>query len=164
MGHAKGSGVANIGKVLGSRQTLYKYLDERLFVLKTVARKSRVSAEGNAEVDVVCGVYVVDSAKGTVVYHAEVKASPPLPPSEAPGPPGSGAGAVKRGGCDIKTNLVENWLVYHYYEGEVAGGSVGGAKGYRMVSVEFYEGQKADDKIERCVCFATCGFAYLDVG
>ncbi|KAH9476635.1 ER membrane protein complex subunit 1 [Psilocybe cubensis] len=147
MGHAKGSGVASVGKVLGSRKTLYKYLDERLFVVKTVARKNKVDEEGNAKTDVMCGIYVVDSAKGTIVYHAEVKASPPVPSSDAPGTPGAGAGTVRGGGCDIKTNLVENWLVYHYYEAEVAGGSVGGAKGYRMVSVEFYEGQKADDKI-----------------
>jgi hypothetical protein len=38
--------------------------------------------------------------------------------------------------------------VYHYYESEVGGGTAGGAKGYRMVSVEFYEGQKGDEKIE----------------
>lgn len=43
------------------------------------------------------------------------------------------------GGCNVKTALTENWLVYHYYfEGEVADGSVGGAKGYQLVTVELY--------------------------
>lgn len=116
--------VASIGKVLGNRTTLYKYLDPRLFVALTAA-----PARG------VCGVYVMDAAKGTVVYHAEVKASP--------GRMGAGSG------CDIKATLVENWLVYHYYESEVAGGTVGDTVGYRMVSVEFYEGQGVDQKIER---------------
>jgi len=71
---------------------------------------------------------LLDAAKGTVVYHAEVR------------------GTVR--GCEVKTALVENWLVYHYYEGEVAGGTVGGAMGYRMVSVEFYEGKSGDEKTE----------------
>lgn len=72
---------------------------------------------------------MLDSMKGTVVYHAEVKAN--------------------LRGCNVKTNFVENWLVYHYFDGEVAGGTAGGAKGYRMVSVEFYEGQNVDEKTKR---------------
>jgi ER membrane protein complex subunit 1 len=74
-----------------------------------------------------CGIYVVDSMKGTLVYHAEV-------------------GSSLRG-CEIKTALTENWLVYHYYE------TAGSAKGYRMVSVEFYEGQKEDEKTKRYVFY-----------
>ncbi|KAF9473948.1 DUF1620-domain-containing protein [Pholiota conissans] len=115
--------VASVGKVLGNRTTLYKYLNPRLFVALTA-----VPTRG------VCGVYVADTAKGTVLYHAEVKATSS----------GKGAGS----GCDVKAMLVENWLVYHYYENEVAGGTVGDTVGYRMVSVEFYEGQKTDQKIE----------------
>jgi hypothetical protein len=76
-----------------------------------------------------CGLYVVDSTKGTVVYHVQIKG---------------------HGGCNIKTALTENWLVYHYFEGEVADGSVGGAKGYRMVTVELYEGEVVDEKTSRC--------------
>ncbi|PPQ71078.1 hypothetical protein CVT25_007866 [Psilocybe cyanescens] len=139
-GRGQDQGAASLGKVLGSRSTLYKYLDERLFVVRTVARKSANGGE------VMCGVYVVDSAKGTVVYHAEVKAAAA---ASVGGRPGTGAGAgAGTGGCDVKASLVENWLVYHYYESEVAGGNVGGAKGYRMVSVEFYEGKQPDDKIQ----------------
>ena len=62
--------------------------------------------------------------KGTLVYHAEIRSS--------------------LRGCEIKTALTENWLVYHYYEGMEES-----AKGYRMVSVEFYEGQKEDEKTKR---------------
>ncbi|CAA7264034.1 unnamed protein product [Cyclocybe aegerita] len=108
--------VASFGKVLGNRTTLYKYLNPRMF---TVLTSSPATAT--------CGLYVVDSAKGSVIYRTEVKAT------------------LK--GCEIKSALIENWLVYHYYEGEVAGGSVGGTTGYRMVSVEFYEGKKVDEKI-----------------
>ena len=115
--------VASIGKVLGNRTTLYKYLNTRLFTVLTTSPPRSM-----------CGIYVVDSAKGTVVYHAELKATPK--------------------GCDIKTTLVENWLVYHYYEGEIGSGTANDAKGYRMVSIEFYEGQKEDEKTERYLIFS----------
>ncbi|KAF8809912.1 DUF1620-domain-containing protein [Phlegmacium glaucopus] len=110
--------VASIGKVLGNRTTLYKYLNPRLFTVLTASPTRSI-----------CGIYIVDSMKGTVVYHAEVKSS-------------------SSGGCEVKTALTENWFVYHYYEGEVGDGTARGAKGYRMVSVEFYEGQKEDEKTE----------------
>ena len=109
--------VASIGKVLGNRTTLYKYLNPRLFTVLTASPTRSM-----------CGIYVVDSMKGTLVYHAEVRSS--------------------LRGCDIKTALTENWLVYHYYESD---GTAGSAKGYRMVSVEFYEGQKEDEKTKRYV-------------
>jgi hypothetical protein len=76
-----------------------------------------------------CGLYLVDSTKGTVVYHVQIKG---------------------HRGCNIKMALTENWLVYHYFEGEVADGSVGGTKGYRMVTVELYEGEVVDEKTSRC--------------
>lgn len=112
--------VASTGKVLGNRTTLYKYLNPRLFILLTASPARSM-----------CGIYVVDSMKGTVVYHAEVKAS--------------------SRGCEVKAALTENWLVYHYYESEIGDGTAGGTKGYRMVSIEFYEGQKEDEKTERYV-------------
>ena len=107
--------VASIGKVLGNRTTLYKYLNPRLFTVLTASPTRSM-----------CGIYVVDSMKGTLVYHAEV-------------------GSSSRG-CEVKTALTENWLVYHYYESD---GTAGNAKGYRVVSVEFYEGQKEDEKTKR---------------
>ena len=107
--------VASIGKVLGNRTTLYKYLNPRLFTVLTASPTRSM-----------CGIYVVDSMKGTLVYHAEVRSS--------------------SRGCEVKTALTENWLVYHFYESD---GTAGNAKGYRMVSVEFYEGQKEDEKTKR---------------
>ena len=75
-----------------------------------------------------CGVSVVDAAKGTVLYHARVPAV--------------------RGVCDVHASLTEHWLVYSYYEGEAAGS---GVTGYRVVTVEFYEGHAPDEKTGRCV-------------
>ncbi|KAJ7498075.1 DUF1620-domain-containing protein [Mycena galericulata] len=102
--------VASFGKVLGNRTTLYKYLNPRMFVVLTQAPETRRAG---------CGVYVVDGAKGSVVYSAV------LPP------PGTGV-------CDVHATLSENWLVYHYYDGEGLG--EGETKGWRIVTVELYEG------------------------
>ncbi|KAI0369552.1 DUF1620-domain-containing protein [Pilatotrama ljubarskyi] len=107
--------VASLGKVLGNRTTLYKYLNPNLIgVLTGPSAQSKAAS---------CAVYLVDGAKGTIIYHAVLPA----------------AGAA----CDVKATLVENWLVYHYYDHEVAPGQ---AKGYRVVSVELYEGHGVDDK------------------
>lgn len=115
--------VASLGKVLGNRTTLYKYLNPNLIGVVTGP-----SASVPASKSATCAVYLVDGAKGTVIYHAV------LPSAE--------------GACDVKAALVENWLVYHYYDSEVGPGQ---AKGYRVVSVELYEGHGIDDKTLRCV-------------
>jgi hypothetical protein len=117
--------IASFGKVLGNRTTLYKYLNPRLFTVLT-AFPAKMK----------CGLYVLDSMKGTVVYRAETKAT------------------LK--GCEVRSTLVENWLLYHYYESEIEGG----AKGHRVVSVEFYEGQGIDEKTRRLVSFIPFRTAY----
>ena len=114
--------VASLGKVLGNRTTLYKYLNPNLVGVVTGPRVPSLSESA------ACSIYLVDGAKGTVVYHAVLPAV--------------------AGACDVKATLVENWLVYHYYDGDVG---VGQAKGYRVVSVELYEGYGVDDKRRRCV-------------
>jgi hypothetical protein len=72
---------------------------------------------------------VLDVIKGSVIYHASVPA----------------AGDA----CDVQATLTENWLVYHYFDDELPG--VGQSKGYRVVSVEFYEGNGPDEKTRRLV-------------
>ncbi|KAJ7609090.1 DUF1620-domain-containing protein [Roridomyces roridus] len=104
--------IASLGKVLGNRTTLYKYLNPRMFV---------VLSEGSGEASIGCGVYVVDGAKGSILYSALV--------------PAAGLGSA----CDVQATLTENWLVYHYYDGEGVG--PGETKGWRVVTVELYEGE-----------------------
>lgn len=111
--------VASLGKVLGNRTTLYKYLNPSAVVVLTSSLKSTPPT---------CGVYLVDAAKGTTLYHSVLPA----------------AGSV----CDIKAAFTENWLVYSYYDNEVG---VDQAKSHRIVSVEFYEGQGIDAKTSRQV-------------
>ena len=126
-----GGGAASVGKVLGNRTTLYKYLNPRMFVMLSEPRKSGPRVEKGKNAGETCGIYVLDSAKGNVVYRAVVPAV--------------------EGVCDVKVSLVENWLVYHYYDGEV--GKVpagnGDTKGWRIVTVELYEGNGVDQKTSR---------------
>lgn len=110
--------VASIGKVLGNRMTLYKYLNPHLTLVLTSSPPSST-----------CGIYVLDVVKGSVIYHASVPAAD--------------------GVCDIQATLTENWLVYHYFDTEFSG--TGQSKGYRVISVEFYEGGGPDDKTKRSV-------------
>lgn len=121
--------IASIGKVLGNRTTLYKYLNPHVVLVLTAPPAFTTSTPH-------CGLYLVDSVKGTVVYQAML-------PTEA-------------GACNVKATFTENWLVYHYYDDEYQGS--GQAKGYRMVSVELYEGKQIDDKTRRyaCYCCARC--------
>ena len=88
-----------------------------------------------------CGIYVVDAAKGTVMYRTAVPAVAGL------------VGASRT--CDVKVSLAENWLVYHYYDDELSG--QGQTKGWRMVSVELYEGKNIDDKTMRYVLLSASG-------
>lgn len=119
---SKGREVASVGRVKGDRSTLYKYLNPHLSVV--ISAPSRASSTPSRT----CGLYVVDTVKGTVLYHVL------LP--------------VVDGTCDIQAVLDENWLVYSYYDDST---EIGSAKGYRVVSVEMYEGYGADEKISRCV-------------
>ena len=111
--------VASLGKVLGNRTTLYKYLNPHLFAVTTVSPTT-------------CGVYVIDAAKGNIVYHASIPAS------------------QGKGRCDLHATFVENWLVYVYWDEEYQW--VEQTKGHRLVTVELYEGSMPDDKTRRWVC------------
>ncbi|KAK7031715.1 hypothetical protein R3P38DRAFT_3393565 [Favolaschia claudopus] len=101
---------------VGPIASLGKYLNPRMFVVLTQGTDVGSDTIESSE----CGVFVVDGAKGSVLYSAVV--------------PGANAG----GECDVHATLVENWLVYHYYDGD--GMREGEAKGWRLVTVELYEG------------------------
>jgi hypothetical protein len=66
-------------------------------------------------------VYLVDSVKGTILYSSAIH-------------------AAKKGRCDLKVSIVENWLVYHYWDDGHAGGSVHGLPGWRIASVGLHDG------------------------
>jgi hypothetical protein len=108
--------IASLGKVLGNRTTLYKYLNPHLSAVTTVSPTA-------------CGIYVLDVAKGNMVYHASIAAN------------------RSKGRCDLHATFVENWLVYVYWDEEYEW--TGQTKGYRLVTVELYEGSFPDEKTRR---------------
>ncbi|CCA66499.1 hypothetical protein PIIN_00183 [Serendipita indica DSM 11827] len=112
---------ASHGRVLADRTTLYKYLNPHLAAVVTETR-ARHGANPAGTPRARCTIYLIDASKGTVLYSTNVPSS-------------------KRTSlaCDVKMTLVENWLVYHYYEDSSEYGEAG-TKGWRMVSVELYEG------------------------
>ncbi|PVG00098.1 DUF1620-domain-containing protein [Serendipita vermifera] len=137
--------VASFGRVLGDRSTLYKYLNANLMAVLTETR-SRPSHEGSysnqqGETVLSCTIHLIDTSKGSVLYSKHVTSKKAKHADH---------------GCDVKMSLTENWLVYHYYDDDSEGAT--GAKGWRMVSVELYEGganvrrktsQLSADSVER---------------
>ncbi|KAG1742160.1 hypothetical protein EDB19DRAFT_1970533 [Suillus lakei] len=53
------------------------------------------------------------------------------------------------GVCAMQATLTENWLVYQDFDDEFSG--TGQSKGYRVISVGFYEGDGPNDKTKRLV-------------
>ncbi|KZT37697.1 DUF1620-domain-containing protein [Sistotremastrum suecicum HHB10207 ss-3] len=112
--------IASIGQVLGDRRTLYKYLNRHLIGVISSPNQPKINTSGAR-----CTIQLVDGVSGKIVYRANVPYS-------------------ADNDCDIKAALTENWLVYHYWNDEI--GSPDESKGWRMVSVQLYEGEKPDDK------------------
>jgi hypothetical protein len=125
---------ASLGRVLGNRTTLYKLASPRLEAILVASAPiggPMVPRGARPPGPPTCVVYVLDGGSGHVVHERA------LPP------------AVAAAGCDVKLALAENWLVYHYWDDDVA--RVNGAPGWRMVSVEMFEGRHGlvDTKIRR---------------
>jgi hypothetical protein len=121
------------GRVLADQSTLYKYSNPHLIAVVTESRVRTHAADDTSYASKTtlkgrCTVYLMDSTKGSILYESSI-------------------GSEK--GCDIKVALVENWLVWHYYE-DGLNDHTGGTKGWRMVSVELFEG-RADRKTRRYV-------------
>ncbi|KAI6105189.1 hypothetical protein EV401DRAFT_2078492 [Pisolithus croceorrhizus] len=115
----------SLGKVLGDWRRLYKYLNRHLKVVLTEVKGTVAQTGLEDSLGTMCGLYVLDSVEGTVLYRVR------LP-------------APERRCDDVRAALVDHWLVYAYFEdGTDAGGD--GTKGWRIVSVEMYEGKKLDD-------------------
>lgn len=126
--------MASWGRVTGNRTTLYKWVNEGAVVLLTqnFAAPTAEASEGKTT----CGLYVVDGVKGTVYYHVDLSSVP------SPAAPHAHSGK-EEGTCNVKVSFVENWLVYHYFDTDEV------SKGWKVVTVEMYEGVGVDDKTSR---------------
>jgi hypothetical protein len=125
--------IASYGKVLGNRTTLYKYVNPRMTALVLAAASPRLPPGAHPA----CEVVVLDAGKGTVLYRRTIPTAPVVP----------GSASARLAPCDVKVALSENWLVYHYYD--AMDEREFGAKGWRIVSVEMYEGKGVDEKTGR---------------
>lgn len=85
---------------------------------------STVFTDGSGQ----ASVNVVDSVSGTIIYQTLIDNVD-----------------VSRG---VPLVLAENWLTYAYTENASI---KKGTAGHRLVSVEFFEGEKEDDRRNRCV-------------
>ncbi|EKM58157.1 uncharacterized protein PHACADRAFT_116839 [Phanerochaete carnosa HHB-10118-sp] len=79
--------VASLGKVLGNRTTMYKYLNPNVVAVVTSSLKAPTPS---------CAIYLMDVVKGSIIYHSVLPAV--------------------SGACDVKAAFTDNWLVYHYYD------------------------------------------------
>jgi len=107
---------ASIGKVMGDRSVMYKYLNPHLILLTT----QRIDDSGTAS------VYLLDSVSGAVLYsatHTSVDKSK-----------------------KIVALLCENWFVYSFYADEDLSSDLPTAKGYQLVVTELYESPLKNDR------------------
>ena len=107
---------ASIGRVMGDRSVMYKYLNPHMILLTT----QRIDDSGTAS------VYLLDSVSGAVLYsatHTSVDKSK-----------------------KIVALLCENWFVYSFYADEDVSSDVPTAKGYQLVVTELYESPLKNDR------------------
>lgn len=107
---------ASIGKVMGDRSVMYKYLNPHMILLTT----QRIDDSG------IASVYLLDSVSGAVLYsatHTSVDKSK-----------------------KIVALLCENWFVYSFYADEDLSSDVPTAKGYQLVVTELYESPLKNDR------------------
>lgn len=109
---------ASIGKVMGDRSVMYKYLNPNIVLVTTM----RIDTHDTAS------VYLLDSVSGAILYtatHHSVDKSKP-----------------------IVSLLCENWFVYTFFAGEDSNSvsDVPAPKGYQIVVTELYESPLKNDR------------------
>lgn len=107
---------------MGDRSTTYKYLNHHVVAVITTA-----AAPLEAKMSHTCGVQLLDSVKGSILYSTELSSS--------------------KKDCGLQLALVDNWLVYYHLDDALK--AADGSKGHRLVTVELYEGDGPDDDLGR---------------
>ncbi|RUS14506.1 hypothetical protein BC937DRAFT_93709 [Endogone sp. FLAS-F59071] len=111
--------IASLGRVLGNRNVLYKYLNPHLLAVATYAQDRAT-----------LGIYLIDLVKGSILYHAK---------HEFVGDP--------RGVHPVHVAQVENWVVYTFWsEGD---GAKNSARGQQVVTLELFESGFENDRVVR---------------
>ena len=107
---------ASLGKVMGDRSVMYKYLNSNTVLVTTM----RIDDADTAS------VYLLDSVSGAILYtatHHSVDKSKP-----------------------IVSLLCENWFVYTFFASENSASDVPTPKGYQIVVTELYESPFKNDR------------------
>lgn len=107
---------ASIGKVMGDRSVMYKYLNPNIVLVTT----TRINTTDTAS------IYLLDSVSGAILYtatHQFVDKSKP-----------------------IVSLLCENWFVYTFFAGEDPASDIPTPKGYQIVVTELYESPLKNDR------------------
>ncbi|KAK9765069.1 hypothetical protein K7432_006895 [Basidiobolus ranarum] len=111
--------VASLGRVLGNRSVLYKYLNPHVVPVVTFGVKENVP---------VISMYLIDRVKGTILHHAVH------------------IGGIASVAHPVHIVHCENWVVYHFWsDGDLVDGK---EKGYVSVVHELFESQEEDERVD----------------
>ncbi|KAL0957273.1 hypothetical protein HGRIS_001087 [Hohenbuehelia grisea] len=139
---SRGTGnIASVGKVLANRTTLYKYLNPRVFVILSQVQAGAGDGEAetstsSARTEAMCaaGSSTLLKAPCCIAYCSRRL-----------------AGCAT---CMCRWRRIGSYIIASM--GQTA--EKGTTKGWKMVTVELYEGKGVDDKTKRCVWNATCRY------
>ncbi|RHZ82351.1 hypothetical protein Glove_109g123 [Diversispora epigaea] len=124
--------VASLGRVLGNRSVLYKYLNPHIVAIATLS-PSKTADDLNT-----LNIYLIDSVKGSILYHAT---------HENVG----GSSSSSSSSQPIQIVQVENTIVYHFWKDNQI------EKGYEIVVYDLYESKQADERFDT---FNLSSFSY----
>ncbi|KAJ3126373.1 hypothetical protein HK098_007571 [Nowakowskiella sp. JEL0407] len=122
--------IPSIGRVLGNRKVLYKYLNPNILTIATVKETADPKTS-------VLNIYLLDTVSGAILHHAS-----------------HGAGGYIHGKTGVHLLQSENWVVYSYFNHgpeRSVGQNASGASGSGLGSGEEEEEEKGEieDEIER---------------
>ncbi|KAJ1909253.1 hypothetical protein IWQ60_011271 [Tieghemiomyces parasiticus] len=121
--------VASLGRVLGNRSVLYKYLNPGVVAVATMRS---VTEQQTGEPTGILGLYLVDAVSGALLHRA-IHHGIDFDPAHHP---------VHLVGC-------ENWLVYQYWSSAGHGSAsspVAAASGYVTVALDLYTSSTPDTR------------------
>ncbi|KAG9296619.1 hypothetical protein G9A89_002890 [Geosiphon pyriformis] len=114
--------VASLGRVLGDRSVLYKYLNPHLISVATYTNTSQDISTLN--------IYLIDVVKGSILYQTSHENVGTIYP--------------------VHIIQIENYILYHFWiEGEFGKSTT--EKGYVVVIYDLYEGANKDERVDSSV-------------
>ncbi|ORX89945.1 DUF1620-domain-containing protein [Basidiobolus meristosporus CBS 931.73] len=111
--------IASLGRVLGNRAVLYKYLNPHVVPVVTYSVKEQMP---------VISMYLIDRVKGTILHHSLHQ------------------GGIASPAHPVHVAYCENWVVYQFWsDGDLLDGK---EKGYVTVVHELFENEEEDMRVD----------------